>query len=387
MTMTWTVFSILMLGAAAGIASIGLLVAVVFCPARRLAREARVGVPGECPCCGYATEGLEEPLCPECGRGFGEAWARTVRRRRIGMGVGGLGLGLASIGIMMAADAARFGAAHAAPTMALVGALRLVPEWHGAIVRELQGRVDAEQLGGWTSSILARACAAVVRDERDSAARRDAAWLLVRVAPFADRESLRAMVDDRDDAVRSHGVEALRMAGRDRVGEGSVADRLNSLAIDDASAIVRKRAIDAMRYRGDDGAASRSTMLLALEDPNDGVRQRALLAVAESRVGTADAVRAVGAKTKDESSDVRQMAALTLGRMAARRPDAADALAESLRDESPMVRACAVMALAEAGRGGGGPAWMWPRLLSAALGDEDEVVRDMAMDAIRGMRG
>ncbi len=310
---------------------------------------------------------------------------RAAVRRRAGMVVAGCVLGLAALASVPLADASRFGLAHAAPSMVLVQALRLMPEWHEAIARELQGRSDAGQLGAWTGKALARVCAELVREVRDPATRRDAAWLLARVAVHADAGALKLMVEDRDAAVRAHGVEAMRLAGAD-TGVGASA-RLGELAVQDASAIVRKRAIDAMRYLGDDTARTRSTMLLALEDPSDGVRQRALLALSESRAPTADSVRAVGARTSDASEEVRQTAALTLGRMAASRLDAVDALANSLDDSSPMVRACAVIALGEVGRGGHGPVWVLPRLLGAALGDEDEIVRDVAMDAIRGIRG
>lgn len=386
MAMTWTVTSILVLGAAAGIGSLSLLAAVVLCSGRWLVRENRVGATGQrCPCCGYSTQGLEDARCPECGLTFQASWVRAVRRRRIALTAVGGALGLVAIASIPLADAARFGAAHAAPSLVLVHVLRLAPAWHGAITRELQARSDAGQLSASTSAALARACADLVRTQRDPAARRAAAWLLARVAVHAQADALWMMVEDRDAAVRADGVEAMRLSGA-ASGAGA-SERLNRLVVEDASAIVRKRAIDAMRYLGDDSPRARSTMLLALEDPIDGVRERALLALSESRSPSADAVRAVNAMTGDASEDVRQAAALTLGRMAACQPDAIDALSNSLNDTSPLVRACAAIALGEVGRGGTGPAWVLPRLLGAALSDEDESVRHIALSAIRGMRG
>ncbi len=369
------------LGYAAALVALAMILSALVSSDRRMLGKVAAGRGARCLCCGYSTEGLEEARCPECGSGFDGAAALAIRRRRRGLAGRAVVLGALAGLCVPVVDAIQNGAAHPMPSLVLVGALRVCPSWHAGITRELQGRADAGQLGAWTSTALARVCAHIVETERDGAVRRDVSWLLTRVAKHSEQGALRAMVADRDPAVRALGVEALRVGGE--VGCGT-AERLNHLALSDASALVRKRAIDAMRYRGDDTNQTRSTMLLALEDPSDGVRQRALVAIGDAGRASEESVRAVGAKAQDASEDVRWIAAVTLGRMAEHRPEAVDALSRLLEDASPMVRACAAISLGESATS---RAWVLPRLLGAAVGDEDELVRGVALDAIRAMRG
>jgi hypothetical protein len=256
MGMTWTIVGIVALGVAAGIAAIGLLLACMFVPVRRLARSVRAGeIGGRCPCCAYSTEGLEEDRCPECGRWYGEATARLARRRRIALGVVGLVLGVVAVGSYPAADAARFGAVHPLPSVVLVQLLRVAPSWHTEVARELQGRADAGQLGEWTCAMMASACSHVIAGEPDRATRRDAAWLLTRVVGHTDAKVIGLMVQDKDSGVRAFGVEALRLSGGS--GVGSTSARLHAMAIGDSSEMVRKRADDVHAADGAGGSVGR----------------------------------------------------------------------------------------------------------------------------------
>jgi HEAT repeat protein len=261
------------------------------------------------------------------------------------------------------------------------------PESHGALAAELQGRVDAGRLWDWQLRELGRVCAGIMRREADGAVRRDAAWLLARIGPETPADALSLMLHDRDPAVRASGIEAARRSGCLWGLGGAVRNCLSELVLRDRSELVRQRAIDVMRAMGEDGVRARSTILLALEDSSDGVRQRALYAIAEARDESDEALRAVRGRAADPSEEVRWAAAWALGRMAGHRAEAAGALGEALGDASPMVRMSAAVALAGIGMDQGRPVWVLSRLLGSALGDDDELVRGVAMDALRAIRG
>jgi hypothetical protein len=379
---------LMVLGGAAGLIGVALALWGVFGPSPR-----RLGVRAgteRCARCGYPLEGLEDGYCPECGGEFEATTARMARRWRMRV----LGAGAASIGLSLLcwplADASRFGVAHALPNIAIVEWLRVSPRVHGSLVGELQTRVDSGALRAWERRELSRVCAGILGREAEASLRRDAAWLLAHLGADAPRKSLGAMLRDRDAAVRAYGVEATRRSG---VMDGAARDALPELVLSDRSALVRRRAIDAMRAMSEDygldGGRMRSTILLALDDPNDGVRVSALSALGDVDDGNEETLRAVCRKASDPSEDVRWSATAMLGRIHGAHPEALAALAGSLDDQSPIVRAGAAGALGRlAGMGTARDrGWMLPRLLASALGDSDDYVRQVAMEALRGVLG
>jgi HEAT repeat protein len=313
-------------------------------------------------------------------------------RRRVRLGLAGIAMMILGLVCWPLADASRFGVAHALPTIVLVEWLRVSPGSHGAVACELQSRVDSQRLWACERRELAGVCAEIMRRETDGAVRRDVAWLLSRLGADTPPEAIGRMLGDRDAAVRALGIEATR---RSNLVDEAARGALPGMVLRDRSALVRRRAIDAMRAMGDMGVGEpgegkrRSTILLALEDPNDGVRQSAISALGDSADRCDETLLAVCGKAADPSENVRWSAAIALGRIREARPEALAALAGSLEDQSPMVRASAASALGQLG-GSASPAvrgWMLPRLLGSALGDSDDMVRSVAMEAFRGVLG
>lgn len=383
MGMNWTTIGIIALGAGLGLSGLWLVAWGVLGPGSALRRRAA------CGWCGYALLGLEDARCPECGRSMRESELDVARRGTVRRMVSGCVLMLLGAGCWPVADAAQFGVAHALPSVVLIEWLRCSPGAHAMVTSELQMRADSDRLRAWERRELARVCAGMVRREADGAMRRDAAWLLSRLGPETPADALVVMLKDRDDAVRTSGIEAVRRSAPEALRAWGT---LGTLATGDRSAMVRKRAIDAMRFMADEGhdtGRHRSTLLLAIEDPSDTVRHSAVCALAESFERDGAALAAVCRRASDSSEDVRWAAAMALGRMHDAHPRALNALAGSLRDASPLVRASAAESLGHlatlAARGDQG--WVVPRLLESALVDNDDMVRQVAMKALRGVLG
>jgi HEAT repeat protein len=381
--MTPTLLVIWTIAGAAGAAGVGVLVAGALASAAGLGvRVPRVGeVGGRCPSCGYCTDGLEEPICPECGGGFGAEGARQERRRRWGACVLGAGLMMAGLLGFPASEAAALGVAHALPTPALIGAVAWWPASGRAAVEELQMRADSGLMRAWERRASAWACASAMAGSGEPAARRGAAWLMIRVAREAEVGMLDAMLQDADAVVRADGAEAM---GRRDPADDAPGARLAALASSDRCATVRRRAIDSMLQRRDTGRKAREALTLAASDPDESVRQRALIALT---IGTGDDLAALAAAVRaatDASESIRLTAVWALGQLAGDRREAMGALARALHDSSPLVRASAAWGL---GAMRGRACESLGRLAALAIEDEDGLVRTTARMAIERIGG
>jgi len=204
-------------------------------------------------------------------------------------------------------------------------------------------------------------------EDDDPDVRLSAAWTAGRLRLGAAAPTLLTWLESEHDDVRAAAARALGPIEADPITEALVR------ALGDARASVRMAAIDGLRARPDDDAASSlraSALIAALSDFDAGVREAAASSLS---IGIADggaALFALSSAAGDDAPEVRAAVARSLGALADTR--AGTTLRRLLGDPIPDVRVAAALAVGRLRYDGATPE-LAALTLEPANADEREV--------------
>ena len=362
---------------AAGVAAVALAAAGK--PARVFNRRTN-----RCACCGYALDGLEDPICPECGRTFAAAIGRRARRRRAALVLVGAMLLTGAAMTTQVKGVVRHGLISAVPSRALAVSLVWMPGAPQNVFDELHRRAMLSPAGSAERRALAAGCVRVLEDRRDLCMRRCAAALLAEVSSEIPGAAAAAVdcLRESDPIVR---VSAVRAIARAKMQRARTLRILSSVAVTATSPAVRSAAIHGAAMVGCDRVDVVDTLAGALHDPSPMVRERALYALAAATAKSPRAEQLMTSRLRDGDTAVREAAIWAVSR-AAEREAAGDGwvmvVAEALWDSSPTVRATAAACLRDMGRRAE-PALA--RLAALVVQEDDEGVRVAARQAVEAI--
>lgn len=188
----------------------------------------------------------------------------------------------------------------------------------------------------------------------------------MRLADPAALAGLAAALRDKDEEVRQAAAAAL-------VASGAAAIPFLTKALEDADAVVRAEAVDALRHMVPRPRIATAALSRALKDPNEQVRSKAALALGRLGPATPRVVPALIEALRD-SEPARRSATRALGNIGPSARDAASALAALLKEKKDGEAAPLALDAAEAlGRMGPAARPASPALREALRCDEPQL--------------